>query len=150
MKEWKKTKGSVKAGIDAVRLKIFPGLGEPELYFLEDDPGAEMTYGAMVGYHFKLSPDGTISDEPDEDEDDLPDAVRYMIMNVFGIRTKLEADKAMETQLPKHLVFDPTRHYAPTNYLSELIQEKLGNTDDEVADDGKLNGESNGIIWDLS
>lgn len=89
MREWDKYKGSVKAGIEVVRMKLMPAVGSPTLFFLRDDPGCELLFARLKKYHFMTDAAGQISEEPDDEDDDEADALRYFIMNVFAPKGKL-------------------------------------------------------------
>lgn len=89
MREWKKGKGSVEGGIDIVRGKLNAMSGEPELYFVRDvgdDPEMDLCIKHMREYHWLLDAAGKPTNVPDEENDDIPDAVRYLVMNVFPHR----------------------------------------------------------------
>jgi hypothetical protein len=84
MRDWDKYKGSVAGGIEVVRLKLWPTVGQPELYFLSGDEGVEMLVKRMQSYHYLTDAAGCVTEEPDDEEDDECDALRYMVMNVFA------------------------------------------------------------------
>lgn len=87
MRQWSKKGGSVDDGINAVRLKLMPALGqEPEIYFLKDDPGVELLFKHLKQYHWKLDAQQEVVEVPDEENDHLPDAFRYLVMNLFPIK----------------------------------------------------------------
>lgn len=84
VKEWSKNAGSVKAGIEIVRAKLWvKGMG-PTLFFLKGDPDIELLYTHVRDYRYTVDAAGSFTEIPDEDNDDYPDALRYAIMNVFG------------------------------------------------------------------
>lgn len=83
MRKWKKGPDSVLGGIEIVRMKLRPIMGEPELYFLRDD-GVMSLCKKLQAYHWKVDAAGRIMNEPDKVDDDSCDALRYMIMNVFA------------------------------------------------------------------
>lgn len=83
MMNWKKNAGSVKAGIEAVRLKLRPPLGEPEMYFLKGDEGVETLVRKLGRYHWKKDTAGRFTDIPNDVDDDSADALRYLILNTF-------------------------------------------------------------------
>lgn len=86
MKDWTKNAGSVKAGIDIVRTKLYAKNVGPTLAFLKDetDEYLQMLSKHVRDYHFTTGTDGKFTEEPDEKNDDIPDALRYIVMNVFG------------------------------------------------------------------
>jgi hypothetical protein len=78
------TKKDVIGGIEAVRRKIMPAGGsEPELFVLRGDDGGNLFIKRMVAYKWKLDSAGMPTDVPDEEEDDLCDAGRYLVFNSF-------------------------------------------------------------------
>lgn len=86
-KEFNKARNSIKDGIDCVRSKILPALGgEPQVFFLRDDDGVAQLFSELSKYHWSLSPDGKLSDIPDDEDDDLCDAFRYLVLNEFPPR----------------------------------------------------------------
>ncbi len=82
--DWKKTQGSVLAGIEAIRLALSPSVGAPRLFFLRGDDGVEFVFSRLSKYHWKLDAAGRPTSEPDEENDDECDSTRYMVMNVLG------------------------------------------------------------------
>lgn len=75
----------VMLGINAVRSKIMPTLGErPEIFFLADDPGVELVFHHCMRYHWMVDANGIPTDVPDETDDDEPDALRYLCQVKFG------------------------------------------------------------------
>jgi len=90
MRKWKK--GSVIGGIDAVRTKLMPGLNkEPELYFLANDEGCELLADRIAKYAWVLDATQKPTDVPSDFEDDECDALRYVIVNLFGNRSNMVA-----------------------------------------------------------
>lgn len=75
----------VKLGIDAVRTKVMPALGaSPEIYFIGDDPGVDFLFAQLQKHHFMIDAQGNPTEELADDDDDGPDAVRYLCQNLFG------------------------------------------------------------------
>lgn len=99
MREWDKYKGSVKAGIEVVRMKLQPAVGDPQLFLLGDDPGVELLAKRLEKYHFMTDAAGQISEEPDDEDDDEADALRYMVMNVFAPKGKLNVPSSKSSDL---------------------------------------------------
>jgi hypothetical protein len=92
MYDWKKKPGSVLEGIDTVRSLIMPSGGAPpRLYLLKGDDGCELLAKRMTQYHWKLGTDGKPTDIPDEEDDDVLDALRYCVMNQFASGGKVIA-----------------------------------------------------------
>lgn len=99
MRDWKKGPGTVNQGIGIVRGKLSPMSGDPELLFVREDdqdPEIDLLLQHLKEYSWKLDAAGKPTDDPDDDNDDLPDALRYAVMNVFphrrgGVTTGQEA-----------------------------------------------------------
>jgi hypothetical protein len=91
IRKWNKEKGSVKAGIEIVRTKLKSAIGGTTLFFLKDDEGCNNLVRQMIRYHFKQDAAGNITDEPDKDQDDSCDALRYAVMNIFTLKGKVVA-----------------------------------------------------------
>lgn len=115
MKEWTKDKGSVKEGIDCVRLKLSPRVGEPQLYLLKDDEGCDLLAKRLGEYHWKLDAIGRPSDVPDDTEDDICDAFRYLVMNVFPIKKTRNVATAQEAQ----------NKPVTQNWMEKVVQEHV-------------------------
>lgn len=91
MRDWKKLPGSVSGGIDIVRMRLRPPLGEPLLFFLAGDAGCELLAKRLSKYHWKTDAAGRITDKPDDTDDDECDALRYFVMNVFAPKGKVKS-----------------------------------------------------------
>lgn len=131
MAQWKK--GGVADGISTVGMKLTPTLGgEPELYFvkdIEEDPMMDLLFLHMAEHHYKLGPDGQPTKTPADDEKDFPDALRYMVVNLFPLRgtVTVTEDVAQPNQTP--VDSDGQRVYAETNWMTQRINELTGNYD---------------------
>ena len=122
MYDWKKKPGSILEGIDTVRAMIMPSAGaEPRLYLLKGEEGCMLLSKRIRTYHWKLDTAGKPSDVPDEDEDDVLDALRYCLMNQFMSGGKVIAS-LNETIVSTGKSKLPEQH----NYLQTLIHESLG------------------------
>lgn len=129
MREWDKYPGSVKAGIEIVRMKLQPALGSPQLYFIKDDPGCELLVDRMLKYHFLTDVAGQISDEPDDEDDDECDALRYMVMNIFAPKGKVVLPKTPEPPTVKETVAVATSHMSPgkeADWMKQKIASLVG------------------------
>jgi hypothetical protein len=115
-------------------MKISPTVGQPELYLLKDDEGCELLYKRMAAYHWKIDSAGNPTDTPDDEDDDLLDAQRYLIMNVFSVRNKIVAAN-MENIKDDLNSLHPAAagQYTEKNWMSKLISEATGDTvDDDI------------------
>jgi hypothetical protein len=133
MKKWKKGQGSVVGGINILRWLLNPPGMPPNLFFvidIDDDPYMTMCINAMAEYHWKKGVDGMPSDVPDEEEDDIPDAVRYLVLNTFtmngGIMTSANnspfATVAEGSDLPPPAIAG----YDQKLWVHQLVAEKTG------------------------
>lgn len=84
VKEWSKNAGSVKAGIEIVRAKLWTKGPGATLFFLKGDPNIDLLYKHVRDYRFTTDAAGQFTEIPDEENDDYPDSLRYAIMNIFG------------------------------------------------------------------
>ncbi len=89
MKKWDKYPGSVKMGVETLRLKIKPAVGDPELFIVADDPQCDLLMERMERWAFILDAAGVATDKPDDDGMDLPVALRYAVMNTYAPNGKL-------------------------------------------------------------
>lgn len=90
MLKWEKSKGSVIAGIEAVRAKLNPGPNaEPQLYLLMEDSGCGLLAEAFEKWSWKLNAAGEPTETPREEYKDRCDVVRYMILNAAPIKSKV-------------------------------------------------------------
>jgi len=145
MKEWKKTPGSVRGGIDIVRMLMRPAVGEPRFYLLAGDEGCELLAKRISAYHWALQPDGTIGKDPDDELDDECDALRYWLMNVFAPRGTLKVGRDPLQQTPE----EQARHRLETaerKWFNQILAENGVNDNAE----GTLGAGSQGSFkWNI-
>jgi len=148
MREWSKGKGSVKAGIEAVRMKLWPVMGRgPQLFFIKDDKGVDYLFDKMKKWHWLEDKAGRLTDEPTDVGKDEPDALRYMIMNVFALGGKITVPKDDERPLPS---FDMQPQYTHENFIQKIINEQTGMIDQEEAvNEIPTKGKRGNFLWDL-
>jgi hypothetical protein len=137
MREWSKYPGSVKAGIEVVRMKLMPAAGSPQLFLLKDDPLCELLATRIEKYHFMTDAGGFISEEPDDDNDDEVDAMRYMVMNVFAPKGKINIPNTKSPDLEdiKNTIAEATGRNDPgkqASFLKERIAALTGEVPDAV------------------
>jgi intein/homing endonuclease len=100
--------GSVTGGIDAVRTKIMPGLNkEPELFFLAGDEGCELLAYRLSQYHWMLDASQKPTDVPDEKDDDECDALRYVIMSLYGWKRRNASSPNASVGISPYVPYDP-------------------------------------------
>lgn len=142
MREWDKYKGSVKAGIEVVRMKLQPAIGDPQLFFLADDPGVELLIQRLEKYHFMTDAAGQVSEEPDDDLDDECDALRYVVMNVFAPKGKLNLPntKSSDVEDIRKTIAEATQSPEPgqpADWMRGKIASLTGNQEDSRPSEAK-------------
>ncbi len=150
--DWSKAAGSVSMGIDVFRTKLRPAIGPPTVFLLAGDPQCEYAFTALSKYHFAFDAAGEPTGTPDEKGDDIPDAARYLVMNVFAPRGKITAPEDGPS-----IVMGADHQRLPTqdNYLSHFINQHLGSSANplestgEAADPGKRKGKKGKIYFDF-
>jgi phage terminase large subunit len=151
MRNWNKGKGSLYDGIESLRMKIWPGTNDPEFFILNNEAG-NLLAKRLSEYHFKLDSAGRPTETPQEDNDDIIDACRYLVQNTFPLKGKSQIitstiDASISSPL---LTLGEERPQMPSsgNWLQEIIQTKLGN---EVPIDTTVtnNNKKSGIIFDI-
>jgi hypothetical protein len=120
MREWVKEAGSVVGGIDIVRMRLRPPMGDPLLFFLAGDAGVELLLKRMAKYHWKADAAGRITDKPNDVEDDECDALRYVVMNVFKVKGKVRVPADAPATSPQST---PDGVYSTTNWLTKWLQD---------------------------
>jgi len=143
MRDWSKGPGSVKMGIDIVRMKLRPAIGDPHLFLLKDDTKCQYAAERLSKYHFKFDAAGDPTEVPDDEDDDVPDAIRYLVMNLFIPKGRVTA--VDETRTPPPVEVAPGALPTVDNYMQHFIQQHLGQSDDQVGKKGKKGR----IIWSL-
>ena len=153
MRDWKKTAGSVKLGIDIVRMKLFPIMGPPQLYILKGDPQCTLLAEHLSKYHFTFDAAGKPTDIPSEDNDDIPDALRYLCLNLFTPKGKVTAAPEERAQGASRLTDPPPIGAVPTteNYLNYYIQQNLseGPSTAVASDPSSKRGRKGRLYWSL-
>jgi hypothetical protein len=129
-------KKEVQLGIENARKRIMPGNGlPPSVFLLKEDPGCEFLATKIVGYHWKIDPQGNLTDEPDSQDDDELDAFRYLCQNV-----PLNKSKAV-------MVFNDNNKIYQRDPNEGWIQKKAGidASDGEV----KVTGKPGGLLFSI-
>jgi hypothetical protein len=137
MKTWNKFKGSVKAGIEIVRTKLYTIGQGASIFFLADDPGVELLLKRMENYAFTTDAAGQFTQTPEEDDDDENDSLRYVIMNIFakgGVMKQQSLPDPPPTQVDQKALARERQN----SWMSEAISEALGGGHEDVqtADSG--------------
>jgi hypothetical protein len=123
---WKKTAGSVLAGIEDVRANLRPAAGTPNIYFLKDDPGVELLFKRLKEYHWKKGSDNKSTDIPDDADDDHCDMFRYLVMN--ELKNRVQGVKMDASEIKTNPIQSMNTHeiIPRETYVSSLIDEALG------------------------
>lgn len=141
MMTWDKNNGSVLAGIEVLRYKIKPSVGDPEIYFLQGDSGIDTLFRHMAQYHWLLDAAGKQTNEPDEEMDDLPDAIRYLVLNVFGRGGKVGvADTKVAVKATPGV-------YTKETWFQQVIQEHLSQDPNDGGMQTTNPDKKGGIKW---
>lgn len=131
MIKWKKDKGSVVGGINIVRMKLSPPMGDPELFFIHDineDPGMELCIQRLREYHWKVDAAGKPTNIPDKVDDDEPDGVRYLVMNVFEAKGKVTTSSTADVDQVEVHPYENVQSglYDPSAWARQIIAERTG------------------------
>jgi hypothetical protein len=150
--EWSKQPGSVVSGIEIVRAKLYPSIGEVQLFLLRDDPGCELLFKRLQRYSWVMDDAGRPTNIPDEADDDECDALRYLVMNEFAPKGKVVAPRETTSVAATQVPSQPTRQ----NYLTQFIQQAVGGTPfgGVAADDAPViisdsKGRAGKLLWDF-
>ena len=140
-------KKDVQGGIEAVRFGLMDSSGETRLFFLKGDDGVEFLWLRLGQYHWMMDASGKSTDEPDDDQDDEADAMRYLCQNIFtqgkriAISTHLNPKQQFQNQLPIG-----TGIASHENYLSNLIRDRLA---ERGGAPGPSKGQKGSLVWDM-
>lgn len=148
MRSWSKTAGSVKMGIDLMRMKLRPAIGPPQLFILTDDPQCDYLSGCIAKFHFKLDSQGEPTDIPSEEFKDENDAIRYIVLNLFTPRGRVttSGDKPEPTTITESQA--PQAQPTEDNYLQYFIDQHLGQAPGG-ADPTTKRGRKGRILWSM-
>lgn len=151
MVSWKKGAGSLLGGIQIVRARIAPTIGKPLVYFLAGDEGVERLFEHLSRYRWKNDSAGEPVEIPDDHDDHLPDAFRYLVQNVFdragGVVTGHQPAAPMQLgqHPPAALAAElPPAGGIPQGWMRDLIDKAIDDAGGE--DRPKKKG---GIIWSI-
>jgi hypothetical protein len=111
----------VLGGIEAVRAKFNPLGRPPEMFLLKGDQGCELLATRLMAYKWKLDTAGNATDIPDDFQDDLCDALRYVCQNEFRLAGKVTIAK----DKPQAMV-QAEAEYTQANWAAKKVQELTG------------------------
>lgn len=146
MKEWQKYPGSVKAGIEIMRMMMLSGNGDTRLYFLADDPGVEFLFNQLEKYSFQTDAAGEPTEDPVKENDDAADAIRYMVMNVIAPGGKLKID-APASVIDLTPVAPSVGRNDYATQMSDIISKHTGGTTASTDSDSKIPVKPNGRFF---
>lgn len=130
MMSWQKKPGSVVGGINVVKYKLNPPMGEPELFVvkdIEEDSGTDVLIKEVVEYHWKTDSAGKPTDIPSDDNDDSCDSLRYMVMNVFTPKGGLTASMEYQEEHDQMLPSEPMSGvYDKDFWMQQIISQNTG------------------------
>lgn len=150
MRDWDKYKGSVVGGIEVVRLKLWPAMGQPQLFFLAEDEGVGFLFERLCQYHWKIDAAGVITDEPDDEDDDECDALRYMVMNVFAPKGKVTVAKAEEGNPLAAPRQTPGQQEVQRQHWQQIMEHVGVSTDgDPAPESGTKKGKKGSFHWQM-
>lgn len=145
LRKWDKGPGSVVDGINVVRMKLNPVLGKPEMFFLAGDPHVEHLFDRLLRYAWVIDQSGEPTDQPNEKDDDLCDAFRYLVMNVFAPKGKITVSKEDPKEIAAKQYAQPTSH---AEQIQQRIRELTGQAmPGEIQ--GRARGKKGNLVWDL-
>ena len=108
----------VHGGIETVRRKLNPsGNSDPEIFLLEGDEGCELLFKRLNEYKWMMDSQGNPTDQPDETNDDLCDAFRYLVQNAFKMAKMAIGRQTAQDSVP--VTTQPTEQ----DWMSKKIQE---------------------------
>jgi hypothetical protein len=147
MVDWSKSQGSVKAGIEIVRKKIFSAGAGATLFFLSEDAGIGELFREMEEYAFSTDAAGEFTEIPEKEDDDFPDALRYCIMNSFGKNGVLNSDKtSLDNNIKPPDPFAVLKE-SQSKWMSRKINELTGQSSDEAPADTSKIVRKGGFVW---
>jgi phage terminase large subunit len=147
MATWSKGQGSVNAGIEVVRTKIWNLERGASLFFLEGDPSVAAAFKEMAEYCFKTDAAGNFSNVPEDEGDDHADACRYVIMNVFARQGALKAEASVPDAAPPQADPMAAIRAQQQNWLSDHVRMLTGEAGPSDEPSGQV-VKKGGFIWD--
>lgn len=152
IKEWSKGKGSVVDGIGLVRWLLMPALGRPDeirFFLLKGDEGCELLASRMSQYHWVSDAAGRLTDDPDDEDDDEVDALRYLVLNNFSPKTRVTfGETNLIPDQNKVPISEGSKQYHPETWMRQIISEKTGiSYVEEEPQDEEKSGRSGSFTW---
>jgi hypothetical protein len=112
-------------------MKLTPSLGaDPELFIVRDigeDPGIDLLIKYLREHHWKLDAANNPTDLISDDNKDLPDAFRYMVMNVYPFKGKFENSTSSAPEQPATVPMTESGvQYSVETWMAQKISELTG------------------------
>jgi hypothetical protein len=176
MGKWPQGKGpgSVLGGLSIVQMKLSPPMNalQPELFFVRDigdDPMMDLGIRHLKQHHYKLDASGDPTDIVADKDKDIPDAVRYLVMNRFTPKGQAITSDEPIQETKYFSVYDQPQ-YTEKEWMGTKISELTGNDyvpqksrprmqiealdfpsyyDQQNQKKPTTKGKKSGIIWDL-
>ncbi len=120
------TKKEVVDGITSVRKKIAPAGMDPEFFVVKGDPSGDLVAKRLEGYRWREDATGHVTDEPVKDNDDLCDAIRYLVYNTFDRSSGVTLGKGSGSNLPDHIKGQRPAFPTPQQQMAAKIHELTG------------------------
>jgi hypothetical protein len=116
----------VVGGIESVRKKIAPAGLEPEMYLIKGDEGCDLLAKRIEGYRWKEDSTGRPTDVPLDVDDDLDDALRYLVQNTFDRSSGVIIAKGLAANVPDELKKAKPAFPTPQQQMAAKIHELTG------------------------
>jgi hypothetical protein len=155
IKEWSKGKGSVIDGISLVRLALMPALGRLEdvrMYLIKEDEGCDLLATRLAHYHWLTDAAGRLTKEPDDEDDDECDALRYLVMNAMAVKMKASVSEVdrLGDQTKNVSMREGGKQYDLNTWMQTVITEQTGiDYGQTEAEPGVGAGKKGGFSWDM-
>jgi hypothetical protein len=148
MVEWDKFQGSVKAGIEIVRMKIHTNSVGPTLFFMSGDPMIAALFDSLTKYRFTTDAAGNFTEEPEDDGDDFADALRYVLMNVFARKGAIKATHTPEAKASPPPDQAEAARRAHQNWMSDHVKSLTGESTSDSSSGPTTTIKRGGFLWD--
>jgi hypothetical protein len=130
MMKWKKGPGSVASGISVMKMKMAPTFGkDPELFFVRDlgqDPQIDLLFQHLQEHNWKIDAAGRPTNAVSDVNKDLPDALRYLVMNKFAPNGEIVVTADEKVVAPVLHNTNGQASYDPQNWMAQKISELTG------------------------
>lgn len=123
-------------GIQNVQIRLRPGGNLPiSFYLLRGDEGCERLAADMLRYHWRVDSHGELVEEPDTEDNDRLDALRYLCQNVPITKSGMIA--AFDKDKMRPGIYDKNNPHK--GWMKDKIKELTGESADELSVEGDSN-----------